>query len=70
MWMVIHMARPLSAAEAIRDKLAEEGFLVRLRPVSRAGAQVEDAYYELIVPQAEAAEARQVLLDLNLFESP
>ena len=57
-------------SEGVRKAVAEEGFLVRLRPVSRAGAQVEDAYYELIVPQAEAAEARQVLLDLNLFESP
>lgn len=70
MWRVVHMAKSLSSAETIRNGLAEEGFLVRMRPVSRYGESAEEAYYELMVPNAEAAEARQVLLDHNLYELP
>ncbi len=66
MWMVIHMTKSLSAAEFLRDRLTEEGFLVRLRPVSRS-AEAQAAYYELLVTRAEAEEARKVLFDQNLF---
>ena len=67
MWMVIHMIKSLSAAELLRDRLTAEGFLIRLRPVSHS-ADAQEAYYELLVPRAEAEEARRVLFDQNLFE--
>ena len=66
MWMVIHMTTYLSAAELLRARLTAEGFLSRLRPVSHS-ADAQEAYYELLVPRAEAEEARRVLFDQNLL---
>ena len=43
MWMVIHMTKSLSAAELLRDRLTAEGFLIRLRPVSRS-ADAQEAW--------------------------
>lgn len=62
MWMVIHMARSLSVAQTIRELLTREGFLVKMTPVYRALGS-EENLYEMMVPELEAAEARQVLLD-------
>ena len=56
MWMVIHMAKSLSAAERLQKRLTEEGFMARLRPISRA-ADAEDSYYELLVLHSEAQGA-------------
>ena len=67
MWMVIHMAKSLSAAERLQQRLTEEGFMARLRPISRA-ADAEDSYYELLVLRSEAEEARKVLFDQNLYD--
>jgi hypothetical protein len=63
--MVIHMARTLSLAEQMADALKREGFLVKLSPVYRGVSEAEN-YYELMVPESEAGEARQVLLDRGL----
>lgn len=65
MWIVIHMARSLARAQMIRDRLAAEGFLVRLLPVHRAVSD-EVNYFEVKVPASEAPEARQYLLDQGL----
>ena len=65
MWIVIHMVRSHSQAQTVHDRLAEEGFLVKLMPVYRAVSE-EENYFEIMVPEAEAAEARQVLLDQGL----
>ena len=62
MWMVIHMAKSLSAAERLQQRLTEEGFMARLRPISRA-ADAEDSYYELLVLRSEAEEAREIFLE-------
>jgi hypothetical protein len=62
MWIVIHMAKSLQLAQSVHDLLAREGFLVRLRPIYRTLSEDEN-YYELKVPESEAQEARQVLLD-------
>ena len=61
------MAKSLSAAERLQQRLTEEGFMARLRPISRA-ADAEDSYYELLVLRSEAEEARKVLFDQNLYE--
>ncbi len=65
MWMVIHMAKSLALAQEMRALLANEGFLVKVSPVYRAVSD-EDNYYELMVPESEAAEARQTLMDRGL----
>ncbi len=65
MWIVIHMAKSLALAQALQKLLAEDGFLVRISPVYRA-VRDEENYYELMVLQSEAAEARQILVDHGL----
>ncbi|MCL1963852.1 MAG: hypothetical protein FWF69_02175 [Firmicutes bacterium] len=65
MWMVIHMAKSKTLALSVCEQLEREGFLVKLSPVYR-GISDEDNYFELMVPESEAAEARQVLLDRGL----
>ena len=55
MWIVIHMVRSHSQAQTVHDRLA----------VYRAVSE-EENYFEIMVPEAEAAEARQVLLDQGL----
>ena len=62
MWIVIHMAKSLRLANTVHDLLTGEGFLVRIRPIYRTLGE-EENYYELRVPESEAEEARQVLLD-------
>jgi len=65
MWMVVHMAKSKTLALSICQLLEREGFLVKLSPVYRARSD-EENYFELMVPESEAAEARQVLLDRGL----
>ncbi len=65
MWMVIHMAKTLAIAQAARERLESEGFLVKLAPVYRK-LRDEENYFELMVPELEAVEARQVLMDHGL----
>ena len=65
MWMVVHMAKSKALALEVCQQLEREGFLVKLCPVYRARSD-EENYFELMVPEAEAAEARQVLLDSGL----
>ena len=65
MWMVIHMAKSRALAKAIGQRLEREGFLARLNPVYRAVSD-EENYFELMVPESEAKEARQVLVDDGL----
>ena len=65
MWIVIHMTKAKTLALAICEQLTAEGFLVKISPVYRALSD-EENYFELMVPESEAAEARQVLLDRGL----
>lgn len=65
MWVVIHIAKSLQLAQTINDLLVREGFLVRLHSVYKA-VRDEDNYYELKVPETEAAEAQQVLFDQGM----
>lgn len=65
MWVVIHMVKSLALAEDLCSKLRAEGFLIRHNAVYR-GVSEEDNYFEIKAPEAEAAEARQVLVDSGL----
>ncbi len=61
-WVVIHIAHSEEKAREIKDRLTREGFLVDMRPVSDAGAQV----FEIIALSSEAREARSLLSALGL----
>jgi hypothetical protein len=60
MWAAIYMAEGLELANEIEKKLQAEGFLVKKKPFSKEGNNV---IYEILVPQFEAQDARNVLFD-------
>ena len=66
MWVVIHMVRGEEAAQRLRGRLADEGFMVRLRAVYKS-LPPEDNTYEIAALKSEAAEARDVLLETGMI---
>lgn len=60
MWTAIHVVEGKNAANTIKDKLSQEGFLVKVRLFYREG---ENEAYEILVPEFEAQEAYSVLLN-------
>ncbi|MBO8141754.1 MAG: glutamate decarboxylase [Firmicutes bacterium] len=60
MWTVIYIARNLAAGQRVRQVLEREGLLVRMRPV---GEPRNAEAVELLVPEAEAEEAHEVLAE-------
>ncbi|GAX89468.1 glutamate decarboxylase [Effusibacillus lacus] len=59
MWTVIYIASGEKTAESIKQKLTEEGFLVKLRQTNIAKQQ-----YEVLVPESELDEVQEVLKDI------
>lgn len=59
MWTVIYIAPNEKTAERIKDKLTEEGFLVKLRQTNMVKQQ-----FEILVPEAELDEVQEVLKDI------
>ncbi|EGL82110.1 hypothetical protein CathTA2_2345 [Caldalkalibacillus thermarum TA2.A1] len=55
MWTVIYIAPSAKIAEKIQDRLTEEGFLVKVRPIQH-GKQ-----YEVLVPESELDDVREAL---------
>lgn len=55
MWTVIYIAPSLKMAEKIQDRLAEEGFLVKISP-SQYGKQ-----FEILVPEGELDEVKETI---------
>lgn len=58
MWAVVYIAPSRKIAEQIRELLQREGLLVRLRSV---GPDHDDSCVEVLVPEAEAGEALELL---------
>ena len=63
MWVAIDMARTTERAEPIKSALERSGFLVQLRTVYNKKSGGE-SLYEIRVPESEAEEARELLLDM------
>lgn len=57
MWTVIHVAHQEEEAQKIQEQLNIEGFLVKLRKIGK----LDDAIFELLVPESEADEAHSVI---------
>lgn len=55
MWTVIYIAPTAKMAENISNRLTEEGFLVKIRPVNLSKQQ-----YEILVPSGELEEVQEV----------
>lgn len=56
MWKVIYIAPTLQISEKIKEKLAEEGFLVQVNPINLAKQQ-----YEILVPETELEDVQEVM---------
>lgn len=62
MWTVVYMARNIEIAAIIKKILEKEGLLVKLKPVGKASEE-RDSYQEILVPQAEADEAHNIIIE-------
>ncbi|MCX7570671.1 glutamate decarboxylase [Tumebacillus sp. DT12] len=59
MWTVIYIAPNAKTAERIEDRLAGEGFFVKVRQTNIAKQQ-----YEILVPETELDEVQEVLKEI------
>ncbi|HPD00056.1 MAG TPA: hypothetical protein PLA01_01750 [Acetivibrio sp.] len=62
MWTVVYMAQSKEIATQMQDFLANEGILVKLRPISK-NHENNDNYFEVLVPEAEVEEAHSVIIE-------
>ncbi|QXM06466.1 hypothetical protein [Crassaminicella indica] len=60
MWTVVYMAHNQADAHSIQNLLVNEGFLVKLKPIGKK----EDGVFEILVPNGEAKEAHEVLVNI------
>lgn len=65
MWIVVTLAKSKDAAKKIQDILSAEGILVKLKPLYK-NVNEELNYYEVLVLESEAEEAREILTDKGL----
>lgn len=59
MWTVIFIAQSPKHAKHITERLADEGFLAKVRQTNVAKQQ-----YEILVPEGELDEVQEVLKDI------
>lgn len=64
MWTVIYMATDKDTALRVEKAIKDEGFLVKTREVMKS--KRHGCYIEIIVPESEAQEAQNVILEKNL----
>ncbi|ABR50152.1 conserved hypothetical protein [Alkaliphilus metalliredigens QYMF] len=63
MWTVVYMANTKRDAEKMQKILTEEGFLVKIKPISKSN---EEGTCEILVPRAEVEEAHHILMNHGL----
>ncbi|EJY55511.1 hypothetical protein C7445_101298 [Alicyclobacillus sacchari] len=59
MWTVIYIAPTARQADQIRNKLTEEGFLVKVRQARGAKEQ-----FEILIPESELDEGQEILKEI------
>ncbi|OGO77333.1 MAG: hypothetical protein A2Y23_02865 [Clostridiales bacterium GWB2_37_7] len=64
MWTVVYLAKNKKEAEKMSALITQEGVLVKIQPITK-GANEEDSYYEVLVPEAEVEEAHSILIELG-----
>jgi len=62
MWVVVYMAHNKELADNILDLLSKEGIMYKLKPVYKNVAP-ENNCYEILVPQIEAREVQNILME-------
>lgn len=63
MWTVVYMANTRDDAEYIEKLLLKEGFLVKIKPISKNN---EKGTCEVLVPRSEVEEAHTFLFQQGL----
>lgn len=61
-WLTIQVMHSAAQADAARELLEQEGFLVNVRPLAHSVSHSENCY-EIMVLKSEAAEARELLME-------
>lgn len=64
MWTAVYVAPSKETAEQAKDILVQEGFLVKMQPLSRNTKDEE--FYEVMVPEAEAEDAQDTLVSRGI----
>lgn len=62
MWTVVYMAQNEQIVLALKELLANEGILVKIKPISK-NLENNDNYFEILVPEAEVEEAHSVIIE-------
>jgi len=62
MWTVVYIAPNKTSAETYKEILVTEGLLVQLRPIGALN-QSENGSVEILVPESEAEEAHEIILN-------
>ena len=65
MWIVVYTVQSKETAEQLGKCLEEAGLLFKIRPLC-AGTDTENPCYEVLVPESEAEQAHNVLIDKNM----
>ncbi len=64
MWTVIYIAKSKSTARHLKELLEQKGIIARLRPLYDT-ATAEDGSIEVLVPEAEVAQAHEIIIDTD-----
>lgn len=64
MWTAVYVAPSKETAEQVKDILEQEGFLVKMQPLSKNIKDEE--FYEVMVPEAEAEDAQDTLVSRGI----
>jgi hypothetical protein len=64
MWTVVYMAKGKKLAEKVSVIIKQEGVLVKIQPISK-NVEEEEAYFEVLVPEAEVEEAHNIIYELG-----
>lgn len=62
MWTAVHMVDGEELAKELKDKLTNEGFLIKFKPFTQEG---NVTIYQIMAPEFEAQEVHNVILDLG-----
>lgn len=64
MWTVIYIAKSKDIAKRLKELLAEKSILARLRPLYDS-SKADDGSIEVLVPEAEVAQAHEIIIDTD-----
>lgn len=64
MWTAVYVAPSKETAEQVKNILIQEGFLVKMQPLSKN--MKDEEFYEVMVPEAEAEDAQDTLVSRGI----